>query len=999
MTLTKLVLRRPVSAALIILGIVIFGIASIFGFKMELIPDIQMPMMIVATVYPGANPESVETLISDEVESSAMVLSGVKNCLSYSYENYSMVALTYDYEQDMNDAYTDLRASLDALKLPDDAQDPIIMQLDVNAMATESISVTNDGSADMMAYIDDVLVPELESVSNVAKVEVTGGRENYVRVQLNESKMKEYGLSITSIAQFVGAADYNIPAGSISGGSQDIGVSARNEFLTLQDLKDTTLMTGTDSLITLGDVADISFATKDPSSLSRYNGEENVMVSVTKNQRASAVTVCKDVNAIIEAQEANDPGVTFGVIYDSGHEIVKSLTQVGETLLLGVLLAMIVLFVFFGDFKASLIVGSSMPVSVLATLVAMYLMGFNLNIVTTGAMVIAIGMIVDNSIVVIESCFRLKDECEDYTEAAIKGTNVVWMSILASTITTVVVYLPLSIMNGMAGQMFGQLGFIVVFAMLASLISALCIVPLLFSKTKPIEKKELPINRLLSKVYARYDKLLRKLLYKKKTTIAVSLVLLLITGAIAMTLDFELVPTSYDGSISIAATFRSGTKLEKMDEELAEIEAMVADDENFDRYSISIGGGLQGGSNTATIQAYAVDDCKRSSQDAVTEYVSALSGITGMDLDIQATGGDSSAMSGMTSDRVNIVLEGKNLDDLANATEMVQEVMMQTEGVIATTSDVSASKTTAHVVIDPLKAGSAGFTPAQIAADLYMTLSGTTAANMEVDGKEYDIMLEYPKGAYENENQLLNKTFTSPMGKNVMLSDIAHISYDEELQVIQKNNGKYQLNVYATVGDAKTLNVKRELNAAIKELDFPEGVATATSMVTDIMNENLYGIFLAILASIFLVFLVMAMQFESSRFSLMVMVCIPFSLIGSFLLLAVFGNSINMVSMMGFLMLMGIVVNNGILLVDTVNQEKERLGLTDALVTAGQIRLRPILMTTLTTILAMIPMLIFSDNKMMEGMSLVIIGGLFASTLLCLLMMPTFYLLIAKKED
>ena len=311
-------------------------------------------------------------------------------------------------------------------------------------------------------------------------------------------------------------------------------------------------------------------------------------------------------------------------------------------------------------------------------------------------------------------------------------------------------------------------------------------------------------------------------------------------------------------------------------------------------------------------------------------------------------------------------------------------------------SDAADSQTSAHVVVDPLKAADAGLTPAAVAADLYSTLTGVTAANMEMDGEEYDIVLNYPDGAYEDVNQLLSKTLTGQTGKTTTLGEIAHIEYDEQLQMIQRSEGKYQVTISATTSKSGKSKASDIINEKKSKLEFPEGVALSSSMMNDMMNENLTAIFQAILAGVFLVFLVMAMQFESPRFSLMVMTCIPFSLIGSFLLLFIDRQSMNMVSMMGFLMLMGIVVNNGILLVDTANQEKAHMPLEDALVKAGQIRLRPILMTTLTTILAMVPMVVASDNAMMNGMALVIIGGLIASTLLCLLMMPTFYLLITK---
>ena len=993
MNLTKLVLKRPISTALIVLGIFVFGIFSIPSFDMELIPDIDLPMYLIYTVYPGASPTSIDELVTSKIEDSAETLSGVDSVISYSYNNYCMVALTYDYDQNMNDAYTSLSAALDLISLPDDCQEPTIIEMDVNQVPTIMISATSNGSSDMMAYINETVVPTLEGVSNVARVEVTGGRSNYVRVRLNEDMMRQYGLNISGIAQQVGAADYNVPAGSIKAGSQQISLSTSAEFLSLHDLENTTITTATGSQICLNDIADISMGVKDPSTLSRYNGAENVSIQVSKVQSASTVRVASRVRRIIGDFEKQDAGVTYDIVYDSGAEIVSALKSVAETLALGVLFAMLVLFLFFGDIRASLIVGSSMPLSVFTTLVLMFVMGFDLNIITTGALVIAIGMIVDNSIVVIESCFRATKEGADLREAAVKGAGTVMMSITASTITTCVVYLPMTMIKGLAGQMFSQLGVIIVIAMIASLISALCIVPLLYVTVKPREKKTSAVNAMLDGIRRGYDGLLRKLLYRKKTTLLVSIALLILSFFIASTLTFELIPADYDGSITITADFRPGTQLAVMDQEMTEIEQMIQDDPCFENYRLSISG------SQAVVTAYAVDDCPRSSEAAVDEYTTAFSGRTGADIAVSPTGGSSSAISGnYSSDTIDLVIEGEDVGALADACEQLEEAMAAVPGVIHVKSDAATLQTAGHIVVDPRKAASFGLAPAQVALDLYQTMNGVNAAHMEINGSEYDITLNYADGTYDDINKLLSKPLAGAMGNQVILKDIAAVQYDQQLQMIQKRNGKIQNTVSATPTEGRKREVTRAIQTLQRDAVLPAGVAFSTSMIDDMQDENLSAIFNSILAGIFLVFLVMAMQFESPRFSLMVMTCIPFSLIGSFLLLFVTGSSLNMVSMMGFLMLMGIAVNNGILLVDTVNQEKENMALEDALVEAGKIRLRPILMTTLTTILAMVPLGWFSDNKMMASMAFVIIGGLVASTILCLLMMPSYYLIISKKE-
>ena len=993
MNITKLVLRRPVSTALLVLGIFVFGIFSIPNFDMELIPNINLPMYLIYTVYPGASPSSIDELVTSKIEDSAQTLSGVDNVVSYSYNNYSMVALTYNYGQNMNDAYTSLSAALDMLSLPDDARDPTIIEMDVTQMPTVLISATSNGSSDMMAYINETVVPALEGASNVARVEVTGGRTNYVRVCLREDALRQYGLTISSIAQMVGAADYNVPAGSLQAGSQEISIGTSADFLSLQDLENTVLTTQTGAQIRLADVADIGMGVKDPDSVSRYNGEENVTIQVSKVQSASTVRVASDVRKVIQQLEKQDAGVTYDMMYDSGEEITDALKTVGKTLLLGVAIAMLVLFIFFGDIKASLIVGSSMPLSVLATLVLMFIMGFDLNIITVGALVIAIGMIVDNSIVVIESCFRMTQEGDDLKEAAIRGARTVMMSITASTITTCVVYLPMTMINGLAGQMFAQLGIIIVLTMVASLISALCIVPLLYVTTNPHEKKTNIVNGILSAVRSLYDRVARRLLHRKKTTLFVSVLLLVGSFFLASQLSVEMIPTDYNGSITITADFRPGTQLEVMSERMAQLEKMVQDDPLFENYSLSISG------NQATLTAYAIEKCPRDSEIAVDEYTQTLASMTDADIAVAPSGGTSSAMSSsFSTDTQDVVIQGEDTQALAQACMQIEEMMESIPGVIHVKSDASTRQTAGHIVVDPQKAAAVGLAPAQVAMDLYQTMNGVTAAHMELNGNEYDIILNYADGTYQDINQLMARTMPTPYGTQIVLSDIAQVEYDQQLQMIQKNGGKIQNTVSATSASGRKNEVSKAINREMEKMELPQGVQLSSSMLMDMRSENLTALLYAIMAGIFLVFLVMAMQFESPRFSLMVMTCIPFSVIGSFGLLYLTGSSVNMVSMMGFLMLMGIAVNNGILLVDTVNQEKEHMPLEDALVEAGKIRLRPILMTTLTTILAMVPLGWFSDNKMMASMAFVIIGGLIASTLLCLLMMPSYYLIIAKKE-
>ena len=993
MNLTKFSLKRPVTTLLVVLALAVFGISSLLGLRLELMPDMDMPVMMVMTIYPGADPESVEELVSSEIEGKVGALSGVDSVTTYSQENSSMVLLQYDYSVDTNDAYLDLRAALDSVErsLPDDCQSPIVMKMDINSMPSMMYSLSTTDGSDVLSLANDEIVPELKAVSSVASVEVSGGRENYIQVKLDEEAMNQYGLTMSSIAQFIATTDFTVPIGSLEQGTQSISAISTADVTTVEDLREIPLFTATGSMIHLSDVADVQWSQKDPDSISRYNGEETLTVSVTKNQSASTLGVVRDVRKTMERLQKEHPGLVATASYDASDMILLAVKSVGSTLLMGVILSMLVLFIFFGDGKASLIVGSAMPISLLVTVIVMAVAGFSLNIITLGALVIAIGMMVDSSSVVLESCFRAKDKKPGFREAAEIGTRGVAGSIVASTITTVVVYLPLCIQTGLTGQIFGQLGYTIIIAMLASLISALTLVPLFFCIFKPQEKKELKLNGFLDKVKEKYDRLERKLLHKKKLSVLVAVALLVMSFGLVALMKVELMPAMDEGTISVAAAFRSGTKAEEVDKKMKEIEAMVAAHEDVDSYTLTSSKG------SGKISVNLKENRKMSSQEVADEWLEETKDMTGVQLDITVSSQMSTMM--LTSSGGSVTLASTNLDDLKEAVSALQEKAWNIPGVLNVSSDAGEGATQIRVVIDPLDAMAHGMTPVQAAGGLYSMISGTEAMTITSNGEEYSVMLEYPEGTYTKASSLLDASIGG-----VPLSEMATLQYTDSQQTVMKQDGKYTTTITASCVSEDTDAVDAALDKLVADTKLPDSVEQTKDTMDEMMTETFTAIGKAIAAAVFLVFLVMAMQFESPKYSLMVMLSIPFSLIGSFGLLFLSGQSLTMISMMGIMMLVGIVVNNGILYVDGVHalMNEEGLGLEDALIESGKTRLRPILITTLTTVISMIPMSLGlgTGTEMMQSMGIIIIGGLTASTILILLLMPVFYLMAYgnKKE-
>ena len=985
--LTRLVLKRPVSTLLAVLALFIFGFSSLMGLRLELMPDMEMPMKIVYTVYPGADSESVDDLVTSTIEDKVGSLGGVTSITSSSQENVSMVLLQYDYDQNANDAYLDLRAALDQVKsdLPDDAQDPMIMEMNMDSMPSISYSVSTTDGTDTLAMVNQDVVPELEALSQVAQVTVSGGQEQHIKVELDRDAMNQYGLDMNTIAQYMKATDFTIPLGSLDQGSQSISAISTADNDTVQAIRKIPIRTATGSLIQLSDVADVEWTDKDADSIARYNGEDTVTVSMTKNQSASTIGMVNAVKKTMNELQEQNENMVAAATYDASEMIMESLSGVGSTLALGVILSMIVLFIFFGDWKASVIVGCSMPISLLMTAIVMSAMGFSLNIMTLGGLVIAIGMMVDSSSVVIESCFRANDRVPDFAEAALQGTTEVAASIVASTITTVVVYLPLCFSGGLTGQIFMQLGLTIVFSMVASLISAITLVPLFFKLYKPKQKKELRLNVFLDKVKEKYDHVERKLLHKKKTCLLVAVLLLVVSFWILGMTNIISMPTMDEGMISVEATFRPGTRVEVVNEKIAEIEDMVAADGDVDSYTLTASSG------TATISATLKDDRKKTTQQTVDQWVQDTKDVADMQLDITMSSSmsmdSSSSGSGAT-----LTVGSTELEDAKDAADMIQDAAWNIPGVLNVSTDAGASTTQIRVDIDPLSAMGYGLTPTQAGGLLYSTLSGTTAMTVTSDGEEYDVDLAFPEGTYDKATQLLD---TEVAG--IPLSEMATVEYTDAAQTIMKMDGKYTVTVTATCLSDDKADIQDAMDEFLNTLDLPDSVSEAETIM-DKMQDDMFGdMGKAIATALFLVFLVMAMQFESPKFSLMVMLSIPFSLIGAFGLVFLSGTDFSMVGLMGVLTLVGTVVNNGILYVDGVNMLRRRMNIEDALIESGKTRLRPILITTLTTIISMTPSALGIGGRsavMMQGMALVIIGGLAASTLLILLLMPVFYFMV-----
>ena len=998
MGITRFVLKRPVTVLMALLCLIVFGISSVFNATLEQMPDMDQPMMIIMANYSGASPEDMDELVTQLIEDQVSTLEGVKSMSSTTSEGRSMIMLEYDYDTDMDEAYSDLTKSLNSIRdLPDDVE-PTVMEMNNNAQASMMLTIANPSQENLYDYVDQKIVPELEKLSTVAEVSTMGGSSEYIKIELMSDMMDQYNVSISDIKSAMSAANLSYPSGSAESGNLDLSVSTLTQHDTLDELLEMPITVSGNKIIYLEDIAVVSYAEEQKGGVSRYNGEETISISLTKQQSSTAMDLSKQVQQVIKSLQNDDDDLTITVARDEADSIQDSLKDVAETMVMAVVISMIIIFLFFGDFKASLIVGSSIPTSILMSLIVMTRAGFTLNIITMSGLVLGVGMMVDNSIVVLESCFRAMDKQEDkgalgYAKAALEGTNIVVASIFGSTVTTCVVFIPLVFLNGMSGQMFGAMGYTIVFCMCASLLSAIAIVPLCYMMYKPKERSSAPATRPLTFLQDAYRKIMPVLLKHKAIVMLASVGIIVATVFLASGMQTELMTADDTGTVSVSIETRPGLITEQADAILAEAESIVAAHEDVESYM------LRYNNDEGTITAYLKDDRKMSTDEVVSQWENEMADLENCTITVEA----STSMSMMGRSRgYEAILKGTQYDELQEVSNEIVNELIARDDVKNVHSSIENTAPVVAVKVDPVSASAEGLTAAQIGTMIKQMLDGEEVTTLKVDGQEISVKAEYPEDQYKTVPQLERIILKKPSGGYVALSDVAEIYYKDSPSSIEKEDKSYQITISADyVDSSSSAAVKTKIDNEVISPNLTGTIVRGTNSRDRMMQEEFSGLYNAIAVAVFLIFVVMAAQFESPKFSFMVMTTIPFSLVGSFGLLKLTGVSMSMTSILGFLILVGTVVNNGILYVDTVNQYRMEMPLRKALIEAGATRMRPIMMTSLTTILSMLPMAMAfgSSGSTTQGLAVVNIGGLSVGVLVALFILPVYYALMNGRKE
>lgn len=1015
MNFSSVAVKRPVTTLMCVLIAIAFGVLSIFNLKMDLFPNMNIPVALVLTSYESAGSEEIEKLITDPVEKAMGTVSGIKEIQSVSNNGSSMVMLEFEDNVDIDMAAIDIREKIDLVKgaLPDAADDPMVIKLDVNSMSSIYISASAKGKdpVELKRTIEDNVSERLERQNGVASVSISGGRETEIRVVLKPEMLRGYGISESTVSQLLSAENLNTPSGSVDQGDKHLTVRVKGEFKSIDEIKNIPITAPSGAIIYLRDIADVTQVYKDITSTSYTNGEPSIMLTIQKQSTANTVNVSDVVLKELDKIKAEMPDINFLVITDPADYINNALSSVVDSAVQGGIFAVIVLYIFLRNFRSTMIVGTAMPISIISTFALMYFAGITLNMMSLGGLALGIGMLVDNAIVVLESIYKKLEEGVDRKTAAIEGAREVILSVVASTLTTVAVFLPISFAGGITAQIFNELSLTIAFSLFASLIVSITFVPMACSiilspetvgnvhKHNNIFTKFLDtIGIGISAIESGYKRILSAALSHKKITM---LIMVIFVGATFVSLPMvgmEFMPQSDEGSISVSIKLPKGTLLAETEKIAWEVIDRIQETPEIQDISMSIGGGgmsISGSSEDSSsinIKLVGKEERTRSSDQVAQEMRTKIQNIAGAEISVSAT---SNSMGSYGGSGVEINIKGDELDTLKQISNDMVEIIKTIPGTseVKTSIENSAPQTTVRVNRE--KASAYGINSSSVASILRTAISGSVATTFKVDGDEYDIRIMQNSDKINYINDVESILIPSSTGANIPLYEIADIVTEEAPVSISRDNQQKYVSVSASISNVDLNTVNKQIEEKMKSYIMPKNYTWEFAGSSDQMTEAFSSLGFAMIIAVLLVYMIMAAEFESFLYPFIVMFSIPIAATGGLLGLIITGNALSITGFLGIIMLAGVVVNNAIVLIDYANLLIRERGLNyfQAIKVAGPARLRPILMSTLTTVLGMIPMMISQKEgaEMMRGLATVVVFGLSLSTLITLLLIPTIY--------
>ena len=1001
MTLAGLSIRRPVATTMLMISMMFIGLIAMFSMKSEMLPNMNIPVVTIRTSWNGAVPEDVETQITKKIEEVLPNVEGIDKIESTSQYGMSTIVVKFDYGIDADDKVTDIQREVSRLvnDLPDDADTPVVKKVEAGVgNLTMVVSVSGASRMELNTALENYLKPRLESLTGIGEVNIFGTPDKQVQIQVNGDKLAAFGMSPMELYQMIGSSSQSIPLGTIDTGKKQIVARFMGETNYIDQIENIILRSN-GNILRVKDIADVVLTTEDPTDIGYFNGKENIVLVIEKSSDGSTIDLNNAARKVLEdVKSVMPPGTEFNIMLDTSEDIVKSISSIGSSALQALVLATIVLLLFLKNIRATVLISIALPVSVIFTFAFLALNGTSLNLISLMGLSLGVGMLTDNSVVVIDNIYRHMTELKSPVMAAADdGTTEVTMSVIASSLTTMVVFIPVLFIPGIAREIFRDLSFSIIFSNLAALIVSLTLMPMVASRFLSNKQNITKEGKIFTAVKEKYLVVINWAVKHRVKTIIIPIVLFVIVMfGLGRFLKVQFMPKQDQGRYSVVAELGKGVDIERAEEIGRKIEEIVKANKNTQTYFSLI----QNDTVAVNVEIGKKDTRDESVFEIIDEIRPSVEKIPG----IRPNLSEDFQMSSPQRD-VEFDIVGPNLDELKVIGKQVMAHMVKYPGAVDVTSTVDAGNEEARVVLNREKIRSYGINPVTVGQTVsYFVLGGDRGDTLTVKTgtEEIDVLIRLPKDKRKEVSDLSNLNIKIGEGQFVKLSDLATIEMAEGSPEINKTDRIYSVTVSANDGGVGLANIQAEMMKAFNEQNPPSSISYKWGGDSENLADASTQLGAALAISIFLIYALLASQFENFVFPIIIIGSIPLALIGVVIGLLVTNQPIDVMVMIGIIMLAGVVVNNAIVLIDFIKMTRERGSDREtAVIESCRTRLRPILMTTMTTVFGMLPLAMGmgEGSEIYRGMAITTMFGLSFSTLLTLVVIPIFYTLVEDMNN
>ena len=1020
MSIYKSAINKPVTTLMIFAAVLVAGLYSLSLLPIDQFPEMEPPYVTVMTTYSGANAEEIETNLTKTLEDAFNSVQGIKEITSTSRDNMSMVMMEFDWGTDLDEAVNDVRDAIDMIYdyLPDGASRPAIFKLSTSMMPILMYSVTADQSySGLEKLLEEKVVNPLKRIDGIGSVSIIGAPERYVYVDVDAKKLDATGLSLEQLTSVISTSNLNMPAGSLKMGKEHYQIRVEGEFQASDEIKDLVVGTYQGATIHIRDIAKVNDTIKDLTLEEKANRQQAVRLMVTRQSGANSVEVCEQVKEnLVKIQKTLPSDVQFSLVFDTSDFISSAIGNLSETLLLALIFVVFIVLLFIGRWRASVIIALTIPISLVVAAIYLFATGSTLNIISLSSLSIAIGMVVDDAIVVLENITKHIKRGSTPREAAIYATNEVWVSVILSTLVIVAVFLPLTMVGGMMGVMFKELGWIVTITVVTSTVAAITLTPMLSAKLLKgkEEEKETWYDRTIGLQLDRFDnwyeRILRWALGHKKTVAFSAIGIFVASLFLFNFIGTDFMPSSDQSRLSAAIELQSGTRVEetmkvtrKLEDYILahcpEVELLSTSTGSNDESSIAAMFS-ESGTNLINLNMRLSDVEKRKRSDVdVSEQIRQFIGTLPEVITYTVTTGGGGF--GGTS-TVDVEIFGYDFDKTNALAAQVETSLKGLKGARDVSVSRDKDKAELQVVLDKEKLALHNLNSATVSTYVRNRINGSTVGFFREDGEEYDIVVRLEETYRNTLSDVEELTIPTPTGGKIKLKELGEVKELWSPPNIEHKRRERLVTVKVTPVGVPLGTLAKQIQAEVDKLDIPSGIIVNVGGAYEDQQESFADIGLLLLAVMVLVYLAMASQFESYSKPFVIMFSVPFAFTGVAVALFITGTSLSMIAAIGLVMLVGIVVKNGVVLVDFINLMRDRgLELSEAIAVAGKSRLRPVIMTALTSILGMLPMAmgIGEGSETWAPLGVTIVGGLFVSTMVTMILIPVLYAVFVRRGE